>query len=78
MMSPMKCCRRWNNYSSIRAFAREMGDRGYQAYQEKWSEEAHLNNYFQILEETAIRKLGIVPWNGPIGSSLRFRVPALS
>jgi glycosyltransferase involved in cell wall biosynthesis len=55
-----------------------MGDRGYQAYQEKWSEEAHLNNYFQILEETAIRKLGIVPWNGPIGSSLRFRVPALS
>ena len=44
---------------------REMGDRGYRAYQEKWTETVHLDSYFQILEETAVRKLGTVPWKQP-------------
>jgi glycosyltransferase involved in cell wall biosynthesis len=41
----------------------ELGQRGYRAYQEKWTETAHLNGYFELLEETAIRKFGAVPWN---------------
>jgi glycosyltransferase involved in cell wall biosynthesis len=41
----------------------EMGDRGYAAYQEKWTESAHLTNYFQVLEQTAMQKFGAVPWN---------------
>jgi glycosyltransferase involved in cell wall biosynthesis len=57
------------------ALRRKMGDQGYQTYLEKWSEEAHLGMYFQVLEETAVRKLGTVPWNEPVRSSLRF--PAL-
>jgi len=57
------------------ALRREMGDRGYQTYQEKWSERAHLDMYFQVLEETAVRKLGIVPWTEPVRSSLRFPAP---
>ena len=28
--------------------------------------------YFQVLEETAVRKFGTVPWSGPARSSLRF------
>jgi glycosyltransferase involved in cell wall biosynthesis len=42
---------------------REMGDRGYVAYQQRWVESAHLASYFQLLEETALRKLGTVPWH---------------
>jgi glycosyltransferase involved in cell wall biosynthesis len=41
----------------------QMGDRGYQAFQQKWSESAHLGAYFQVLENTARRKLGLVPWH---------------
>jgi glycosyltransferase involved in cell wall biosynthesis len=41
----------------------EMGERGYAVYQEKWTESAHLANYFKVLEETAIRKLGAIPWD---------------
>ena len=59
------------------ALRQEMGSRGYQAYQERWTEEVHLRNYFQVLEETAIRKLGTVPWDGPVGSPLRFPVSTL-
>jgi glycosyltransferase involved in cell wall biosynthesis len=57
------------------ALRRKMGDQGYQTYQEKWSEEAHLGMYFQVLEETVVRKLGTVPWNDPARSSLRFPTP---
>jgi glycosyltransferase involved in cell wall biosynthesis len=42
---------------------REMGDRGYQMYGEKWSESAHLETYFALLEETARQKLGSIPWH---------------
>jgi glycosyltransferase involved in cell wall biosynthesis len=40
----------------------EMGERGYQKYVERWSEEAHLKIYFQVLEATARRKFGCIPW----------------
>jgi glycosyltransferase involved in cell wall biosynthesis len=49
---------------------REMGDRGYRAYQEKWTETVHLDSYFQVLEETAVRKFGTVPWK-PAARALR-------
>ena len=52
---------------------REMGERGYRAYQEKWTETAHLANYFQLLEETAIRKFGTVPWKQLAPVSLKIR-----
>jgi glycosyltransferase involved in cell wall biosynthesis len=45
------------------ALRREMGDRGYQMYGERWSESAHLQEYFGLIEETARRKLGSVPWH---------------
>jgi glycosyltransferase involved in cell wall biosynthesis len=41
----------------------EMGDRGYQTFKQKWSESAHLDAYFKVLEDTARRKLGLVPWH---------------
>lgn len=55
---------------------RRMGERGYQAYTERWTEEAHLGAYFQLLEDTARRKLGQVPWEQPIRTSLNFEAVA--
>jgi glycosyltransferase involved in cell wall biosynthesis len=48
-----------------------MGDCGYQAFQEKWTESAHLSSYFHVLEDTAQRKLGVVPWHKPSRRSLQ-------
>jgi glycosyltransferase involved in cell wall biosynthesis len=42
---------------------RTLGEQGFKKYLERWSEEAHLKAYFQLLEETAQQKLGYVPWN---------------
>jgi glycosyltransferase involved in cell wall biosynthesis len=41
----------------------KMGELGYQAYREKWTEDAHLEAYFQLLDDTARRKLGYAPWH---------------
>ena len=57
---------------------REMGNRGYRAFQEKWSENAHLEAYFRVLEETARRKLGVVPWHQPAPRSLQFQTAAVA
>jgi len=51
------------------ALRREMGDRGYQMFEERWSESAHLDTYFGLIEETARRKLGSVPWDQQARSS---------
>jgi len=59
--------------SGLRA---EMGERGYRKYVERWSEEAHLEIYFRVLEETARRKWGVIPWQQPASESLRFPAPA--
>ncbi len=59
------------------ALRREMGERGFQKYHERWSEEAHLEIYFRTLEETARRKLGRVPWQEETRASLAYR-PALA
>jgi len=41
---------------------RDMGEKGYRKFLERWSEEAHLSHYFRIIEETARRKFGRIPW----------------
>ena len=56
----------------------EMGDRGYQAFQQKWSESAHLDAYFKVLEDTARRKLGLVPWHEPSRRSLQLSMQTAS
>jgi glycosyltransferase involved in cell wall biosynthesis len=40
----------------------ELGERGYQAFAQWWSKEAHLELYFDLLRRTAIEKFGSVPW----------------
>ncbi len=39
-----------------------MGANGYRAFLAKWSEEAHLDAYFQLLASVSRRKNGTVPW----------------
>lgn len=50
----------------------EMGERGWRKYHERWNEEAHLAMYFHVLEETAMRKFGRVPWHAAARTSLRY------
>jgi len=56
---------------------REMGERGYQKYRERWDEEAHLRIYFRVLEDTARRKFGGVPWESPRRATLEFTAASL-
>lgn len=54
--------------SAIKAVAasptlrRELGERGYQAFVQRWSKEAHLEQYFNLLREIALAKFDHVPW----------------
>jgi glycosyltransferase involved in cell wall biosynthesis len=50
----------------------QMGEFGYQAYREKWTEDVHLAAYFRVLEDTAQRKWGGVPWHASPRLSLQF------
>jgi glycosyltransferase involved in cell wall biosynthesis len=52
--------------SSLRA---ELGERGYQAFVQWWSKEAHLKLYFDLLRQTAFDKFGHVPWESNTSSS---------
>ena len=54
------------------ALRREMGHRAYQAYTARWRESVHLEAYFRVLDDTARRKLGFVPWDQPVRQSLQF------
>ena len=40
----------------------ELGARGYRAFIESWTREAHLTRYFGYLESAATERLGTVPW----------------
>ncbi len=51
---------------------RSMGERGNRKYIERWSQGAHLEIYFRVLEETARRKFGHLPWEMPQRSTLTF------
>jgi glycosyltransferase involved in cell wall biosynthesis len=39
-----------------------LGEKGYRAFVENWSKEAHLELYFGFLHKIALRKFGYVPW----------------
>jgi len=41
---------------------RHCGENAYRKWSEQWSEGAHLRLYFNILNETARRKYGYIPW----------------
>ena len=40
----------------------ELGEKGYAAFEQKWSREAHLELYFDFLQRIAMKKFGCVPW----------------
>jgi glycosyltransferase involved in cell wall biosynthesis len=40
----------------------ELGEKGYRAFVEHWSKEAHLKLYFEFLSKAAVYKFGYVPW----------------
>jgi glycosyltransferase involved in cell wall biosynthesis len=44
------------------ALRTELGERGYGTFLAKWTREAHLSRYFEILRMVAERKFGRVPW----------------
>jgi len=52
------------------ALRSEMGERGYRKSVERWTEEAHLAMYLRVLEQTAQKKLGNVPWQQPQRTTL--------
>ena len=54
---------------------RTMGEQGFKRYLERWSEDAHLQTYFELLEGAAQQKFGYVPWKRPDGTALE--VPTL-
>jgi len=58
------------------ALRQQMGARGYRKYIERWSEEAHLELYFRVLNDTARRKFGFVPWELPGRTTLDFHPAA--
>lgn len=51
---------------------RTLGERGFQSFRGKWSESVHIEAYFRVLDDTARRKLGYIPWNQPARPSLQF------
>jgi glycosyltransferase involved in cell wall biosynthesis len=40
----------------------ELGEKGYRAFIQGWSREAHLKLYFDFLRKAATKKFGYVPW----------------
>jgi glycosyltransferase involved in cell wall biosynthesis len=46
----------------------EMGERGYQMCEAQWSEEAHIQNYFHLIDGTARKKFGSIPWEADFQS----------
>lgn len=41
---------------------RELGQRGYQAFLDNWTREAHLVFYYRLLDQLAQEKFGKIPW----------------
>jgi glycosyltransferase involved in cell wall biosynthesis len=44
------------------ALRAELGQKGYEGFIRWWCREAHLASYFELLNRTALRKFGSVPW----------------
>jgi glycosyltransferase involved in cell wall biosynthesis len=41
---------------------RQLGERGYKAFLQRWSREAHMDLYFGFLRKTAVAKFGAAEW----------------
>ena len=54
-----------------------LGASGHQAWRKYWSEDAHLEMYFRLLDETARRKWDRVPWDNPMQSDPALRAVAV-
>ena len=52
------------------AFARELGEAGYRAFERHWSREAHLARYFELLRQAALKKFGYIPWQDSVARRL--------
>jgi glycosyltransferase involved in cell wall biosynthesis len=57
------------------ALRSELGEKGYAAFVQRWSTEAHMTLYFDTLRTVATRKFGYVPWEKetrsvPLGAEL--------
>ncbi len=48
--------------ATVPGLRHELGEKGYQAFVQWWSREAHLELYFDFLRKTATQKFGYVPW----------------
>ena len=46
----------------------ELGEKGYRAFVQWWSKEAHMKLYFDFLRKAAIRKFGYIPWEKEEGT----------
>ena len=44
-----------------------LGERGYQAFLQRWTREAHMRQYFGLLDQLASQKYGKLPWLEPAG-----------
>ncbi|MGE5567983.1 MAG: glycosyltransferase family 4 protein [Rhodospirillales bacterium] len=47
----------------------ELGARGYNSFLRRWTREAHLEAYFNILERAAMEKFGYMPWRNRCGAA---------
>jgi glycosyltransferase involved in cell wall biosynthesis len=52
------------------ALRSELGENGYRAFVRRWTREAHLELYFDFLNEAAHRKFGVVPWEDAVPDPL--------
>ncbi len=48
--------------ATLPGLRRDLGQRGYRTFIRRWSKEAHLKLYFDLLEQTSREKYGTVPW----------------
>ncbi len=51
-----------NRIASFPSLREELGERGYAAFLQNWSRDAHMHIYFDFLEKNARAKYGWVPW----------------
>ncbi len=51
-----------NRLAASPALRRELGERGYNAFVQQWSREAHMDRYFNFLRKASERKFGSVGW----------------
>ena len=47
---------------------RSLGERGYNTFVERWTEDVHLDSYLRIVDEIAIEKHGRAPWHARAAS----------